>query len=970
VRAGLIGALVAVFALGLWGVLWQWRRADVERDTAVQARLQSDRERYDAVISEAQLLIEQNRPDRAREILARPGQQTFRGWEWGWLQRRVNQDLMTFVSKESVMAVAWSPDQRYLASAGYDKVITLWDLEHGRSERVFQGHSERIWSLVFSPDGRSLLSAGVDTTARVWDVTTGRQLLVLTNADAVFQAVFSPDGQVIATAAINGGGRLWDARSGALLSERVDHDQAVATMAFSPDGRRLACAGGGWLNNDADTTVSVIDRAGGPVLRFTAHRQSIFHIRFSPDGSLLATASADGTARLWNAQTGAEVRPLRMDLSFQTIMDVDFSPDGRWLAICGIGFNAGPTRIYDVATGQPVRSLEGHALGVMQIKFSPDGTRLATASTDATVRVWPVARLPEFVSLEGHDQAVWSITFSRDGRRVASGGLDQTARVWNADTGDLLAILNAAFPVVSLAFNPEGDRLVTMGAHHTAKVWNAIKGEEILILSGHIGTVMAVAWSPDGRIILTGSKDGTARLWDAAAGTTQSIVAAHTNWVLSVAFSPDGRRFATGGADNTASIWDVQTGRRLQVLQGHGHWVQQVAFSPDGRQVATGCRDRKVRLFDADTGRFLLSMQGHASGISSLTFSPDGTRLATAAAGEGLIALRFYERAALIWDVHTGRRLLRLDAHAGWVTAVAFSTDGRRLATGSADNTVRIREAFPWKAEDYAAEAGVSSAEKIESFKCRYWHTRLQAGSSVVPLSVPTTRPGRRVDTNYGGSSEVNMPAQSGTKIRPAKPVPARESNASSNLLDLTGSYNAGLDETWQPIYGLFEIDQNLASLPGGVNTLAGVPFDIRGLIRLSRPAIGWAIFPARVEIPAGCRFHRFHSLHGAGARALPGTQIGTYRLHYRGGGSADLPILYGRDVRDWVAHDGGVVQPTEAAVAWTGPADLTRPAEVQFRVYKRTYENPFPEREVVSVTFESTVTGAGPFLVALTVEP
>ena len=142
------------------------------------------------------------------------------------------------------MGVAWSPDQRYLASAGYDKVITLWDLETGRQERVFKGDSDRIWSLVFSPDGKRLLSGGVDGTARVWDVASGRQLQVLTNADGVFQAVFSPDGQVIATAAINGGGSLWDARSGALLSERIDHDQAVATIAFSPDGRRLACAGG------------------------------------------------------------------------------------------------------------------------------------------------------------------------------------------------------------------------------------------------------------------------------------------------------------------------------------------------------------------------------------------------------------------------------------------------------------------------------------------------------------------------------------------------------------------------------------------------------------------------------------------------------------------------------------------------------------------------------------------------------
>ena len=974
VRASLIGALVVVFGLGLAGVLWQWRRADAQRDAAVQARLRSERERYDTAISEAQLLIEQKRPDRAREILAREGQEGYRGWEWGWLQRQVNQDLMSFRSKDSVMAVAWSPDQRYLASAGYDQVITLWDLETGRAERVFKGHSGRIWSLVFSPDGKSLLSAGLDTTARVWDVASGRQLRVLTNGDGVWQALFSPDGQVIATAAINGGGRLWDARSGAVVSERLDHDQAVLTIAFSPDGRRLACAGGGWaLDNDADTTVSVIDRSGDGdrVRRFKAHRQTIHHVRFSPDGSLLATASADGTAKLWNVHTGAEIRSFQRDSQFQSIFDVDFSPDGRWLALSGMGWNVGSARIFEVATGHTMRSLEGHGLGVMQIKFSPDGTRLATAGIDATTRLWPAANLPEFVSLEGHDQAVWAITFSRDGKRVASGGLDQTARVWDANTGDLLATLNVGLPVVSLAFSPDGDRLATMGTNHTAKVWNATNGQEMLTLSGHAGTVMAAAWSPDGSLILTGSKDGTARLWDAATGAVRSIVAAHSNWVLCVAFSPDGTRFATGGADNAACIWQAQDAKRLHVLPGHRHWVQQVAFSPDGQQVATGCRDRKVRLFDADAGRLLVSMEGHRSGISSLAFSPDGTRLATAAEGEGFIAVRFSERAAVIWDVRTGQRLLKLEADSSWVTAVAFSPrDGRRLATGLADNTVRIREAFPWKREDYAAEAGASLGETMEAVKHRYWQERLRAGSSAVPLDRQAVRPGRRVDTYYSGTTEVNVPAESGGKIRPAKVVPAREPNVDSNLLDLTDRYNAGLDETWQPIYALFEIDLNLASLPVGVHTLAGVPFDIRGLIRLSRPALGWAIFPVRVEIPAGRKFHRLHALHGAGASALQGAQIGTYRLHYRDGSSEDLRIIYGRDLRYWVASGGALAQPMEATVAWTGPADLTRPAEMEARLYRRTYENRFPEREVIGITFESTMTGGGPFLVALTVEP
>jgi len=1002
-----LGAVILVAVAGFAGILSQWRRADAQRDAAVQARIHADQERYDAAISEAQLLIEQNRFDRAREILAREGQEGFRGWEWGWLQRLCNQDLMTLTHDAPIIPVAFSPDGHYLAAAGYAKETTLSDLEQGRTVRIFKGHTSRVWSIAFSPDGQKLLTAGMDNTARIWDVVSGRQLQVLTNADAVFDAVFSPDGKTIATASLFAGASLWDARSGALLGQRLGHEQAVASVAFSPDGQRLACAGGRWvLDNDSDTTVSIFESATGRrLLHFKAHHQVIHRVRFSPDGTLLATASGDGTARLWNAQTGVEVRLLQTKFDREGIMGLDFSPDGRWLAASGLGWYAGHPQILEVATGRLVRRLEGHAIGVASLRFNPDGTRLATAGFDRTVWIWSAASLPEFVSLEGHEQAVWAIAFSRDGKRVASGSLDQTARIWDAETGDSPTVINVGFPVVSLAFSPEGDRLVTVAPNHTACIWpvqtnrdsrssrreealtkirngeslltSAATNAELIRLRGHTGTVMAVAWSADGKRILTGSKDGTARLWDATTGLPIRTVPAHTNWVLSVAFSPDGRRFATGSADNTARVLEANTGRLLRVLEGHSDWVQQVAFSPDGQRIATGSRDRKARLFDANTGRLLFSMEGHRSGVSSLGFSPDSSRLATAGAGEDLKKVANYERAALLWDLHTGQRLLKLDAHLNWVVAVAFSPDGQRLATGSGDNTVRIREAFPWKPEEYAAEAGASPGEKLESFKRRYWQNQLQSAPGAVPLGTRALRSGRRLETYYGATSELNLSAKSGTKTRPAQPIPPRAAGSDPNLIDLTGSYNAALTETLQPNYGIHSVDRNLSSLPAGVHTLAGVSFDVRGIIHLSQATWGCAALPTTVEIPVGHRFRRMHVLHGAASPAVDGTQIGTYRLHYRDGGSADLPIVHGRDVRgmwaySWSVSDSveALAQASEAELAWTGVADQTQPDPPKARLYKRTYDNPAPEREVVRIAFESTMTTSGPLLIAVTVEP
>jgi WD40 repeat protein len=845
----------------------------------------------------------------------------------------------------------------------------VYDLETGQKVMTLWGHKDTVFSCTFSPDGQRVLTGSFDRTARVWD-KSATNVLVLTNSDGVADVAFSPDGRVVATACLSEGLKLWDARSGDLLPKQFDLGQSVTALAFSPDGERLAYASGPFVfDNDADATVHVINLSNRQRWGFVAHRSMIVRVRFSPDGRCLATASCDGSARVWDAVTGTRVLQLEAVFNGDPVRGVAFSPDGKWLAACGAGWLGG-AKIFEVQTGRLVRSLDGHSIGVTGVAFSSDGTRLSTASYDRTARVWSAAAQPEFLSLEGHDQPVWTIAFSRDGTRLASGSLDQTARVWDTETGCLLTTVNVAFPVVSLTFSPDARRLVTVAADHTAKVWNVTNGQPILGLSGHSGTVMAVAWSPDGRRILTGSKDNTARLWDANTGVLERTIAGHTHWVLGVTFSPDSRRFATGSGDNTARVWEVETGRPLRILRGHSGWVQQVAFSPDGRQVATGCEDQFARLFDAETGRLLRPpMEGHRAGVSALAFSPDGTRLATAGGGAAPLGKVYgYDRSTILWDLRTGQRLLKLDAHSSWVLTVAFSPDGKRLATGSLDNTIRIREAFPWKSEDYSGAVNMALAEKVEAFKRCYWREGLRRDSWTIPLGTRPVKPGRRLDLFH--NFEVNLPAQPGAKSGPATAIPPRGPNAGANLVDLAPSYNMTLAETWQPILGLDDLDSSFSSLPAGVQVLAAVPFDVRGIIRLARASYGYAVFPTNVQIAVGRRFHRLHVLHGTESRAPDGTQIGAYRLHYREGAPVELKIVYGRDVLGWKAFELGAPQGMEAEVAWTGTYDQTQPTGRKARLYKRTYENPAPGREVARITFESAMTASGPFLLALTVEP
>ena len=178
------------------------------------------------------------------------------------------------------------------------------------------------------------------------------------------------------------------------------------------------------------------------------------------------------------------------------------------------------------------------------------------------------------------------------------------------------------------------------------------------------------------------------------------------------------------------------------------------------------------------------------------------------------------------------------------------------------------------------------------------------------------------------------------------------------------------LAETWQPAWGLVDVDRNLSSLPAGVHFLAGVPFDVRGIIRLAKASYGYAAFPTQVQIALGRKFHRLHLLHGTASRAPDGTQIGAYRLYYRDDRSTELKIIYGRDVLNWEASGDSGPPGMEAEVAWTGTYDQTQPTGTQVRLYKRTYENPVPGREVARIAFESAMTTSGPFLLAMTVEP
>jgi WD40 repeat protein len=389
---------------------------------------------------------------------------------------------------------------------------------------------------------------------------------------------FSPDGTHLATAS-GDIARVWNLTYGTKL-HTLRHEDKLVGVAFAPDGTRLATA-----SRDGTAWVWVL----GSELPILRHKKEVWGVAFTADGTRVATASDDCTVRIWDHASAAELYTLRVRYN-----DSGRYHDGEW------------------RDDEPVWG--GFAL-------APDGTRVATAGESA--RVWDFTSGAEVRTLR-HEYGVWRVAFSPDGTRLATASFDDTARVWDLASGAELRVLPHRDGVVGVAFSPDGTRLATASgdiarvwnlatASNTARVWDLADGAVQHTLR-HEGMVVGVAFSPDGTHLATASGDiarvwnlatasNTARVWDLADGAVQHTLR-HEGMVVGVAFSPDGTRLATTSSD-TARVWNLADGAELRALR-HEKKVVGVAFSPDGTYLATASSNT-ARVWDLRPDAILLA---------------------------------------------------------------------------------------------------------------------------------------------------------------------------------------------------------------------------------------------------------------------------------------------------------------------------------------------------------------------------
>jgi WD40 repeat protein/serine/threonine protein kinase len=637
----------------------------------------------------------------------------FRGWEWYYLNGLCHRELLTIhADSNGLWSVAWSPDGKRLATGGDDGVVKLWESGTGHALTNFQGHTKAVLSVAWSPDGLRLASGGADTTIRIWDLKTGGSVVLRRDHSDVSCLAWNPDSIRIVSGSWDGTVRVWDTRKGT-NTQVFTTGRQVLSVGWNNDGTRLVASGRGGLLKTWDAT------SGQEVWSLPPNMDADGTVAaWSPDGQQVATGCTDNSVNFRDAATGTNL------ISFwdnhNPILSVAWSPDGTRLASATSG--DGRIAIRDVQNGGRVfQDFRGHLGSVRCVCWRPDGGRIASASADGTVKVWDVnGGNPSVINLLQPDQAT-SLSWSPDGTKLAVGCRRMGPWIWDFDQGGAPIAMPAGYMnwTWAVAWNADGTRLAAGGSSgidlwdpsRLAKVWHA--GKDL----GEGDYRGAIAWSPDfKRIAVIGYWHTTLDIWDSVNGELLKAIRLPQPGTGSLAWSPDGHSVAVG-VRSQIYVWDTATYVQKRILTGHSDIVRCLAWSPDGKRLASGSDDTSAKIWDVNQGREIVTLFGHAAPIYSLAWSPDGTRLATAS----------WDMSVKVWDPFGGAEICSFEKPGNIVQmlwSVAWSPDGRRLACSDIEGDICILDSNPgWqgeaagKIESAPSPARNTEAETIRSLK-------------------------------------------------------------------------------------------------------------------------------------------------------------------------------------------------------------------------------------------------------------
>ena len=594
----------------------------------------------------------------SKTIATTSNDKTIRLWD-----AQTGKDLMVLTGHtEPVYAVKFSPDGETIASGSADNTTRLWNMHTGKLIKTF---TEAGRPIEFSPDGNVLLGKSSNPRQlQMLNVITGELIKTLNWTNFVWSAAFSADSNIIAAGGIDGTIRLWDATTGQTIKSFKAHSDTVLDVVFSPDGKTLATAGrddtmrwwdiqtaeniktfreylGGrsHMEYSADGKTIAIRRhdqiwlrdatTGKHVKTLKGHTEPIWGIGFSASGDLIATGSADKTARLWNTQTGESTRTLTGHTD--TVYAPVFSPDGNKLVTkC----NDNVLRLWDINTGKNIITYQREKLHVTST-FSPDSRILAIATEAGEVMLWNTNTGKKIRTFVGHSHYVHPPLFSSNENTIVTYSRDRSVRLWNVHTGENINTLNIMGTVNAVLHAPDGDLIAITSHEETVSMWNVETGQLLKEFEGHkkrgvdVGSLFSLGkkqrrrfgeppehiriakYSPNGKSVTTVRNNNKVQMWDISTGKRIGKLInppkddpSDELTVTGIVYSPDGNTLATvqlGNLGGTVRLWDISTGKHLKTLKGYTYCGNSLIFSPDSKTIATGHWDGTVLLWDIPT---------------------------------------------------------------------------------------------------------------------------------------------------------------------------------------------------------------------------------------------------------------------------------------------------------------------------------------------------------------------------------
>ncbi|ASC74158.1 WD-40 repeat protein [Halomicronema hongdechloris C2206] len=483
----------------------------------------------------------------------------------------------------------------------------------------------------------------------------------------------------------------------------------VSAIAFSPDGRLLACG-------EFEGKLYIRQMPNGEIINvIPAHSAWIYQIAFSPDGKWLASGSHDYTAKVWEVSTGRCQHTFR----HATITNgIAWSTDGTQLVSVS---NEPALHFWNVATGEPIKTIPTQVTG-FSVARRPTGDRLACSGRGNTISIWDAEGNTLLNVLPGHDNTIWLLVFSPDGKGIASTAQDGTVMLWDLATATGRQLHNnTSIMVWWLAFSPDGKTLAGASLDSTLRLWSVETGQLTKTLSGHGGNIWAVAYSPDGRLLASCGEDQTVKLWHSANGDCLQTWQGYSLSVWDIVISRSGQQLISDHQNGVLHVWDLDTGSCIRKMQGHTGLVSSIALSPDDQVLASASQDCTVRLWDIHSDECLSVYTGHENVVLSVAWHPDGQRLASTSL-DGVVniwqaqtqdCLQILKLGILVatadwhpngqilatgqqdgliclWEVSSGACLRSLTGHINSVLSVAFSPDGKVLASVAHDQTTKL----------------------------------------------------------------------------------------------------------------------------------------------------------------------------------------------------------------------------------------------------------------------------------------